>query len=126
MSSNSLKSYFTGGIDEFQIYNRVLSSNEVTQLSTMGPYYNLQGNTASSITGLTSNVSGNIVSISYNASTNYVNNYNISFSPTITGSPFTTNLLSTSYTVSIGKYTVSVYAIGLYGNSAVLSKTFTV
>jgi hypothetical protein len=123
-ASNSLTSYFTGGIDEFQIYNRVLSSNEVSQLSTMGPYYNLQGNAASQVTGLSANSSTS--TISYNPSQNYVKGYNISFSPPITGSPFTTNLLSNTYTgfTNSTSYTANVYAVGLYGNSGISQTTF--
>jgi hypothetical protein len=106
-----------------QVYAIGTYGNSVTSNATFTTF-----DVPTNITGLIySNLKPTSVDISYNASSNYVTGYRIEFSPAIDGSPFTTTALSRSFTglTRLTSYTVSVKAIGTYGNSATSTVSFT-
>jgi hypothetical protein len=95
------------------------SNISILTFTTFSPAYNINNL-------LASNITGNTVTISYDSS-RFANYYLITFTPSITGSPF--NFTSTEHTYSglsyLTNYSVTVKAIGTYGNSDTNTITFT-
>ena len=121
---NSFINLTIPGLLEFTNYTAyIYLSNNIGNSSNISSNFTTYGYPASPITGLTNtNTLVTKSTVSYNASTRNVTGYYVSFSPSISGSPFTvsTSTLTNNFSglSPNTSYTVSVYAIGLYGNSA--------
>ena len=118
--SNILTPYttYTASVYSIGTYSNSVKAT-TAPFTTYGPATNITNFT---LTGLQPTKT----TVRYSASTGNVIGYYLSLSPTITGSPFTITDLSYTFTglTNLTTYTLSMYAIGTYGNSATYTTTF--